>query len=134
LIYGMANQAVHRSDAGSDRGLDITVGFDWSRNDVNRENSETIAGFRYNGPFSSRPQDGVAFAFVYTKIGDAFQSVGIPLGAPLLGAEKAIEANYAPPDQAVLALSTGFSVLRGRRRELSYPPAAVFGFRTKVNF
>jgi len=24
-----------------------------------------------------------------------FQSIGIPLGAPLLGSEKAIEANYA---------------------------------------
>jgi len=35
LVYGMASQAVFRSDAGSNRGLDATFGFDYSPGDVN---------------------------------------------------------------------------------------------------
>jgi carbohydrate-selective porin OprB len=37
LIYGMASQAVFRSDARSSRGLDATFGFDYSPGDVSRK-------------------------------------------------------------------------------------------------
>ena len=78
LIYAMANQALYRAEAGSNRGLDVTIGFDWSPDDVNRQNSQLTAGLRYNGPIPSRMQDAVAFGFVYTKIGDPYQAIGIP--------------------------------------------------------
>jgi porin len=90
LVYGAANQALYRTDAGSNRGLDATIGFDWSPDDVNRENSQITAGARYNRPFSSRPQDGVDLGFVCTHIGDPFQTVGVPSGLPPLGSEKAL--------------------------------------------
>jgi hypothetical protein len=57
LIYGAANQALYRTESGSNRGLDVTRGFDWSPNDVIRENSQITAGARYNGPIPSQPQD-----------------------------------------------------------------------------
>ena len=46
LIYGMANQALFRSEAGSSRGLDATLAFDWSPSNVPRENSQITAGVR----------------------------------------------------------------------------------------
>jgi porin len=134
LIYGTANQALYRSDAGSNRGLDATIGFDWSSGDVNRENSQITAGVRYNGPIPKRPQDGVSFGFVYSKIGDPFQSVGIPLGTPLLGSEKAIELNYAAQLTRYVLVQPVFQYYVDVGGNSRIPNAAVFGFRTKINF
>jgi porin len=135
LIYGSVNQAVYRSDVGSNRGLDTTVGFDWSPNDVNRENSTITAGARYNGPIPSRPQDAVAVGFVYTHIGDPFQSVGLPLGAPpLLGTEKAIELNYALQITPYFLFQPVYQEYIDVGGNSHIPNAAVFGFRTKIDF
>jgi porin len=134
LIYAMANQALYRSEAGSNSGLDATVGFDWSPGDLNRENSQTIAGIRYNGPIPSRPQDGVAFAFVYTKIGDPFQAVGIPPGLPLLGSEKAFETNYALQVRPYFLVQPVFQYYVDVGANSHIPNAAVLGFRVKVTF
>jgi len=57
LIYGMASQAVFRSDAGSSRGLDATFGFDYSPGDVSRENVQLTAGARLNAPFGHRGKE-----------------------------------------------------------------------------
>jgi len=46
LIYGMANQAIFRSEAGSNRGLDVTLAFDWSPGDISREHRQITAGVR----------------------------------------------------------------------------------------
>ena len=134
LVYGMANQALYRSDVGSNRGLDATFAFDWSPNDVNRENSQINAGVRYNGPIQRRPQDGVAFGIVYTKIGDAFQSLGVPLGLPILGSEKAIEVNYAAQLKPYLLWQPVFQYYWDVGGNSHIPNAAVFGFRVKVDF
>jgi porin len=134
LIYGMANQAVYRPDAGSNRGLDATIGFDWSPDDVNRQNSQITAGVRYNGPIPTRPQDGAAFGFVYTKIGDPFQSAGIPLGMPLLGSEKAVELNYAAQLKPYFLIQPVFQYYVNVGGNSHIPNAAVFGFRTKIHF
>ncbi len=134
LFYGMVNQALYRSDAGSDRGLDATVGFDWSPGEVNRENSQITFGARYNGLLPGRPQDGVAFGFVYTHIGDPFQSVGIPSGLPLLGSEKAIELNYAAQVTPYFLVQPVFQYYVDVGGNARTPNAAVFGFRTKVTF
>jgi porin len=134
LIYGDVNQAVYRPEAGSSRGLDALIGFDWSPNDLNRENSEITAGARFNGPFPSRTQDDVAFAFVYTKIGDPFETIGIPVGLPALGAEKAIELNYAAQITPYILFQPVFQYYVDVGANSRIPNAAVFGFRTKINF
>jgi|SRR5277367_1315560 len=134
LIYGMANQAVYRSEAGSSRGLDATFGFDWSPEDVNRENSQITAGVRYNAPIPSRPQDTVAFGAIYTRISDPFQSIGIPLGAPLLGSEKAIEVNYSAEVRPYILFQPVFQYYVDVGANSRIPNAAVLGFRVKVTF
>lgn len=134
LIYGMANQALYRVEAGSNQGLDALFGFDWSPGDVNRENSQITAGARYNGPIPSRPQDAAAFALVYTHIGDPYQSIGIPLGAPVLGSEKAIELNYAANIRPYLLWQPVFQYYWDVGGNSRVPNAAVFGFRVKVDF
>jgi porin len=134
LVYGMVNQAVYRTDASSNRGLDTTFGFDWSPDGLNRENCQITAGARYNGPVPSRPQDGVAFAFVYTRIGDPFQMFGIPLGLPRPGSEKAIEANYAAHLTKYLLVQPVFQYYVDVGGNSRTSNAAVFGFRTHVDF
>jgi porin len=134
LIYGMANQAVYRPAAGSNRGLDATLGFDWSPNSVNRQNSQITAGLRYNGPIPSRQQDGASLGFVYTHIGDPFQTVGIPTGLPGLGSEKALELNYALWLRPYLLWQPVFQYYWDVGGDSRIPNAAVLGFRVKVDF
>jgi hypothetical protein len=88
LIYGMASQALFRSDAGSNRGLDPTFGFDWNPGDVSRENSQITAGVRFNAPFSGRAKDRIACGFVYSKISIPLATSEHCFGGPLLVQKK----------------------------------------------
>jgi len=134
LIYGMANQALYRAAAGSNRGLDATLSIDWSPGDVNRLNSQITAGVRYNGPVPSRPQDGVAFAIVYSRISDPFSLVGVPPGLPALGSEKAFEVNYAAQVTRYWLIQPAFQYYANVGGNSQLHNAPVFGFRTKVTF
>ena len=109
----MASQAVFRTDAGSNRGLDATVGFDYSPGDVAQENVQVTVGGRFNAPFASRQNERVGVALVYSKISDSFSSFGTLLGGTPLGSEKAVELNYSPGD-TILVRATRVSILRRR--------------------
>jgi|SRR5882762_428963 porin len=134
LFYGMASQALFRSEAGSNRGLDATLGFDWSPDDVNRENSQFTAGARFNAPFSHRPKDRIACAFVYSKISDPFRDFGVLLGGPKLGSEKAFELNYSLQVTPYILLQPVFQYYVDVGANSNLPNAPVLGFRTKVTF
>jgi porin len=121
LIYGMADQALDRSGVGSNRGLDAANGFDWSPNDLNKENSQITAGARYNGPIPARPQDGVAIGFVYTHIGDPFQLLDAPPGDPRRGKRYFL---WQPVFQYHVDVGDNSRI----------PNTTVLGFRTKVTF
>lgn len=134
LIYGMASQALFRTDAGSNRGLDATFGFDWSPGDVSRENSQITAGARFNAPFGHRQKDRIACAFVYSKISDPFSDSGVLLGGPKLGSEKAFEVNYALQVTPYFLLQPVFQYYVDVGGDSNLPNAPVLGFRTKVTF
>jgi porin len=134
LVYGSVNQALYRVQAGSSRGIDAMAGFDWSPNNLNVENSQVTLGARYNGPIPARPQDAASLGFVYTHIGDPFQTIGIPPGAPALGTEKAIELNYAANIRPYFLVQPVFQYYVDPGANSRVANAAVFGFRTKVTF
>lgn len=134
LIYGMASQAVFRSDAGSNRGLDATFGFDWSPGEVTRENSQITAGLRFNAPFPKRKTDRVACALVYSRISDPFRNFGTVLGAPPLGSEKAVELNYSMQVTPYFLLQPTFQYYINVGGNPTLSNAPVLGFRTKVIF
>jgi carbohydrate-selective porin OprB len=71
---------------------------------------------------------------VYTHIGDPFQTIGIPPGAPALGTEKAIELNYAANIRPYFLVQPVFQYYVDPGANSRVPNAAVFGFRTKVTF
>src|SRR6201993_3792169 len=134
LVYCGSSQAVFRSDAGSNRGLDATFGFDYSPGDVSRENVQLTAGGRFNAPFARRERDRIACAFVYSKISDPFRQFNELLGGAPLGAEKAFEVNYALQVTPYFLLQPTFQyyISVGANPNLSNAP--VLGFRTKVTF
>ncbi len=134
LIYGMASQALFRTDPGSDRGFDATAGFDYSPGDVARENVQVTVGGRYNGPFPGRDHDRVGVAFVYSKISDSFSNFGTLLGGPPLGSEKAVELNYSLRITPYWYIQPVFQYYVDVGANSALPNAAVLGFRTKVNF
>jgi len=134
LVYGMASQAVFRSDAGSNRGLDATFGFDYSPGDVSRENVQLTAGARFNAPFGRRKKDRIACAFVYSKISDPFRQFNELLGGAPLGSEKAFEVNYALQVTPYFLLQPTFQYYVSVGANSNLPNAPVLGFRTKVTF
>ena len=134
LIYGAINQALYRADPGSDRGLDATIGFDWSPDDVNRQNSQITAGLRYNGLIPRRTKDWTAFGFVYSKISDQFRFAEAGIGLPPLGSEKALEFSYGLQVKPYFLIQPIFQYYVDVGANPQIPNAAVFGFRTKVAF
>ena len=134
LIYGAINQALYRAGAGSDRGLDATIGFDWSPDDVNRQNSQITGGLRYNGLIPGRAKDWAAFGFVYSKISDQFRFAEASIGLPPLGSEKAFEFNYGLQVKPYFLVQPVFQYYVDTGANPHVPNAAVFGFRTKVIF
>jgi porin len=134
LIYGIASQAVFRSDAGSNRGLDATFGFDWSPGEVARENSQITAGVRFNAPFPKRKSDRVACALVYSRISDPFRNFGTLLGAAPLGSEKAFELNYSLQVTPYFLLQPAFQYYVNVGANPALSNTSVLGFRTKVTF
>lgn len=71
MYYVMASQAVYRAEAGSNRGVDVTFGYDDSPNDINRENLTVTAGAVYHGAVPWRLSDDLAFGFVSVRNGNA---------------------------------------------------------------
>jgi carbohydrate-selective porin OprB len=134
LIYGMASQALYRPDAGSNRGLDATIGFDYSPGDVSRENVQITAGARINAPFERRPKDHIGIGFVYSKISDPFRDNQALLGGVALGYEKAFELNYSLQVKPYLLVQPTFQYYVNVGGNPTYANAPVLGFRTKINF
>ncbi len=134
LIYGMASQALYRPDAGSNRGLDATIGFDYSPGDVSRENVQITAGARINAPFARRPQDRIGIGFVYSKISDPFRNFGTLLGGAPLGSEKAFELNYSLQVRRYWLVQPTFQYYANVGGNPSLSNAPVLGFRTKITF
>jgi len=94
-IYLQANQPVYRAAAGSNRGLDVTFGFNIGAQSKSEVPTEFTGGLIVNGPITARPKDSLSFGFVYSKIGSDFNHVRNAL-APGTGLsdEKLYEINY----------------------------------------
>jgi porin len=132
LIYSMASQALFRSAAGSNRGLDATFGFDWSPGDVTRQNFQITAGTRFNAPFEGREKDGIAFGFVYSRISDPYRRFSALLGEPPLGSEKAFELNYSFQVTPYFLLQPTFQYYVDVGANPALRNAPIFGLRTKL--
>lgn len=130
LYYFEAAQAVYRPEAGSERGLDLTIGYDNSPNDVTQQNSELTFGARYHGLIPKRVMDETDFGFVSTRTSNAESAANdILLGYPL-GWEKAYTINYRAqlkPWFVFEPVAQYFQTISGDPHR---PSGVVIGFRT----
>jgi carbohydrate-selective porin OprB len=100
-IYGQFNQPVLRVKAGSNRGVDVTFGFNAGPRNKSAVPDEFTAGIIFNGPIPGRGKDSLDFGYVYSKISGyynfALVTGNVPpffIPSPSLQDEKAYEANY----------------------------------------
>jgi porin len=93
-FYAQANQPVIRAAAGSNRGLDVTFGFNVGPQSKSQVPTEITGGLIFNGPLPTRAKDSLNFGFVFSKIGDDFNKTQTVLLNPTLSDEKAYEINY----------------------------------------
>jgi len=73
-------------------------------------------------------------ALVYSKISDSFSNFGTMLGGAPLGSEKAVELNYSLQVTPYWYVQPVFQYYVDVGANGALPNAAIFGFRTKVNF
>ena len=71
---------------------------------------------------------------MYTKISDTFSSLGALFGGAPLGSEKAVELNYSLQVTPYWSVQPVFQYYVDVGANNAWPNAAVFGFRTKVDF
>jgi carbohydrate-selective porin OprB len=100
-FYFQANQPVFRVAAGSNRGLDVTFGFNTGPQNKSAVPTQFTAGAIFNGPITCRPKDGLAVGFVFSRWGSAYNNDVVngylpseAAPAPALNDEKLIEFNY----------------------------------------
>lgn len=134
LLYFMANQAVYRREAGSNRGLDLDFAADWSPDNVNRIKEQITGGFRYNGPIPHRTNDSLAFGLVYSKISDHFNQSYELQSLPVFGAEKAFEVNYMFQVTPWIVLQPAVQYFAEVGANPHQGNAVAAGFRLKVTF
>jgi carbohydrate-selective porin OprB len=87
LLYAMANQALWRVDPREAKGLDGTFGYDWSPPSVNRNNTELMAGLRFNEPLPIHLHNTMSLGYVQNGLSQLFLSPGMPAFKTEHGAE-----------------------------------------------
>ncbi len=130
LVYVLVAQAVYRAERGSNRGLDVTYGYDFSPNDVDKQNAVTTAGGVYHGLIPKRAADDFSVGFVATRVGNAASLYSqLNNGFPL-GTEKAYTVDYRAqikPWLVVQPTAQYFTSIAGNPHRSS---GVVIGFRT----
>jgi carbohydrate-selective porin OprB len=126
LLYAMANQALWRVDRQQAKGLDVTLGYDWSPSDVNRNNSLWTAGLRFNEPLPLHLHNTISFGYVRNNLSPLFLSTG----APSWKSEHGFEFNSLFQVTPILLLQP---VIQYYENPGGRPGSAVvIGFRTKI--
>ena len=87
VVYAYASQAIYRTSPGSARGLDLSIGDDWSPPDRSRNNQELTIALRFNEPFSFHFHNTIQAAYVRSGINQAF-----PVAPPVVSAHTAEHA------------------------------------------
>jgi porin len=130
LIYGMANQALYRTSPDTDRGIDLTIGADWTPPDKTRNNQDLTVGVRLNEPLPVHLHNTIGLAYVRSGIKQSF-----PVSPPVVSthaAEHAFEGNILLelPHGLVFQPVVQYYVNSGG----SSHNAVVLGFHTKIDF
>ena len=128
LLYWMANQALWRVNPKEGKGLDATVGYDWSPADTNLNNKQLTAGLRFNESIPLHIHNTVALGYVQNSLSSQFLSPH----AAAWKEERAVECNVRFDIAPMLTLQPVvqyYTNVAGSSQR-----AAVFGFRTRVEF
>lgn len=135
IVYFMANQAVWRPTADSNRGLDANFAVNYLPSDRNKVNQEFSGGVIFNAPIAKRAEDSASFGFVISRISDVFNSYQqANLLLPPQTSEKAFEFNYLAQITPFWYVQPVVQVYATLGATPSNGTGVVLGFRTKVTF
>jgi porin len=134
LVYFMANQAIFRPTAGSNKGIDVHFGVDFAPTNVNSIDRQFTGGLIYNGLVPKRGKDAFAFGFVYSNVSSNFSNASQLLGGPKFGSEKAFEVNYLTQITPWLVWQPVVQIYSDLGANPHNGTGVAAGFRTKVTF
>jgi carbohydrate-selective porin OprB len=129
LLYVQASQAIYRTAAGSNQGIDVSFAWDHSSTDVAEQNSQYMAGIKYNAPLPKRPGDSLDFGFVSTRIDPQYLLAQAILGNPLVDHENMYEINYRALLRPYLVLQPTFDYYDDVAGSPKQRSATLVGFR-----
>ena len=130
LVYGSANQALYRTAAETDQGLDLAVSADWTPPDRSHIYQALNIGLRFNQPVPIPRHNTIGVAWVHSGISPSF-----PTSSPFRkthSAEQALELNFLLdlPRGILLQPVAQYYLHSGGTSQNAF----VFGFHTKVDF
>jgi porin len=128
LLYWMANQALWRVDPKEAKGLDATLSFDWSRADLNRNNTILTAGLRFNEPIPVRMHNTMTVGYVRNALSQQF----VPPGSPRFKPEHGFELNTLVDVVPMILLQPVIQYYANPGGGIGRD--VVLGFRAKVDF
>ena len=130
LIYGSANQALFRTSAGTDQGIDVALSVDWTPPSRTNASQDLNLGLRFNEPLPIRRHNTVGLAWVRSGLSSSYV-IASPTSNTFT-ADHALEAN------ALIDLRRGL-LLQPVAQYYLHPGGRdgnifVLGFHTKVDF
>jgi porin len=128
LLYWMASQALWRVDPKGGKGLDATIAYDWSPQDVNRNNKVFTSGLRFNEPLPLPIHNTMSIGFVQNSLSPRF----LPAGALRWNDERGVEFNTLIDPLPMLLLQPVIQYYSNVGGGVQH--VVVIGFRTKVEF
>jgi porin len=126
LLYWMASQALWRVGRERAKGLDATLGYDWSPSDVKRDNRLLTASLRFNEPRPLHLHNTISFGYVRNSL----SPMSLPVDAPSWKAEHSFELNSLVQVTPILLLQPVIQYYENVGGGSG--GAVVFGFRTKI--
>ena len=130
VVYVMATQALWRHDPATSKGLDLTAACNWSPADRSRNNQQADAGLRYNELLPIPVHNSVSVGYVRSGLSSEYShATNVVFNRH---AEHAMEANALIDLPRGILLQPVFQYFIDTGG--ASHNAAVFGFRSKVDF
>lgn len=126
LLYWIANQALWRPDPKESKGLDATLGYDWSPPVVNRNNRTLTAGLRLNEPLPLKFHNTLSFGYVQNSLSPQFLTPGNLSWKMERGIELSVLLHVLPM-MYFMPVVQYYSNVAGQQGRV-----VVVGFRTKI--
>lgn len=132
--YILGEQTLLRLDADGGRFLSGFARYTWTDGDSTQLTASWNLGLHLRGPFASRPDDILGFAYTHARESAKYKTSQINAGTPMEAAEQALELTYRIQITPWLALQPNIQNIKNPGGSAAARTANLVGARLEVVF